>query len=71
MAHYQVLLRKIDGATVFNHSMACDDVAAAWPTIGEIARQADREAGEAILVRDERGQLVVLIGIASARVLAA
>ncbi|MCI4677069.1 hypothetical protein K9U39_12465 [Rhodoblastus acidophilus] len=71
MARYSFLLRKIDGATVFKRTMDCEDVADAWQAIGEIARQTDPEAGESIIVRDERGELVVFVGIASARVLAA
>jgi hypothetical protein len=71
MACYHFLLRKVDGATVFKGSRNCDDAAVAWRTIGEIARQAESKSGESIIVTDEGGEVVVLVGIASARVLAA
>lgn len=71
MARYHFLLRKADGATVFKGSLDCDDLAAAWRTIGEIARQADSRSSESVIVTDEVGEVVVLVGIASARVLAA
>lgn len=71
MARYDFLLRKVDGDTVFKRTVECDDLAAAWATIGEIARRADPKAVESIIVRDECSEVVVLVGIASACVLAA
>jgi len=71
MPTYHLILRNDDGSTVIERSLGDADLAKAWSTVGEIARQvAETQAGR-ILVKDDSGEVVILVGIASARVLAA
>lgn len=70
MPRYHVSLRNCDGHTIVQRSLVHPDLAAAWTTVGEIARQAKANEAGRILVKDSRGEVVILVGVASARVLA-
>lgn len=72
MPQYHFSLRNHDGSTLVERSLVEADLSAAWSMVREIARQArnEKEASR-ILVRNDEGEVVILVGIATARVLAA
>jgi hypothetical protein len=63
--YYFEVLR--DGAGIItSHSIALPNVAAAWARIANLARTIEG-AGHKIQVKDERGGIVILVGIITAR----
>jgi hypothetical protein len=69
MACYQFFLRKPDGSTNLRSAQVCADLSAAWGVIGDMARDAGEKASGSIFVKNDQGEVVILVGVASARVL--
>jgi hypothetical protein len=69
MAWYQFFLRKPDGSTYLKSARNCADLAAAWRIVADMARIAEGHAAGSIFVKNDSGEVVILVGIASARVL--
>jgi hypothetical protein len=69
MASYHFFLRKPDGSINLRSAQICADLAAAWRVIGEMARRAGDKAEGSIFVKNDRDEVVILVGVASARVL--
>jgi hypothetical protein len=69
MASYQFYLRERDGSIYQKSAQFCADVAAAWRVVGEMARKAGEQVQGNIYVKTDRGEVVILVGVASARVL--
>ncbi|MCW2275326.1 hypothetical protein GJ654_12355 [Rhodoblastus acidophilus] len=69
MACYQFFLRKPDGSINFKSAQICSDLSAAWGVIGDMARDAGEQASGSIFVKNDQGEVVILVGVASARVL--
>ena len=60
-----------DGESIMaKHSVALPDLTAAWSRIANLARIFD-EPGCKIRVKDEAGEIVILVGVATARRLVA
>jgi hypothetical protein len=71
MANYRFCLRDQDGEIIKTSKRACADLAEAWSHVATMACEAAEDATGRILVRDDYGEVVILVGIASARVLTA
>lgn len=70
MRKFDFMVQNRDGVvTPVNRSVALPNSAAAWPLIVELAYNID-EPGAMILVASEAGEIVIRIGIVSARSLA-
>jgi len=69
MACYQFFLRKPDGSINLKSAQVCADLSAAWAVIGDMARKAGEHATGNIFVKNDQDELVILVGVASARVL--
>jgi hypothetical protein len=69
MACYQFFLRKPDGSTYLKSTRNCADLAAAWRIVADMANMAVGHAAGSIFVKNDRDEVVILVGIASARVL--
>jgi hypothetical protein len=70
MRKFDFMVQNRDGVvTPVNRSVALPNSAAAWPLIVELAYNIE-EPGAMILVASEAGEIVIRIGIASARSLA-
>jgi hypothetical protein len=52
-------------------SLSDADLVAAWSLIGEIAHRIEEKEAGRIFVKNDSGEVVILVGIAMARVLAA
>jgi hypothetical protein len=63
---YRFALRRDDGSNAFESALFLVDVAAAWSKVGEIAHDA-RAAEGRIFVTDKDENVVIMIGVASAR----
>ena len=68
MKLYRFALRRDDGSDAFESAMSLVDVAAAWSKVGEIANDAKATDGR-VFVTDEDENVVIMIGVASARAL--
>jgi hypothetical protein len=69
MTRYQFALRRNDDSVALETSMALENLAAAWTKVGELAHRGAEKDGR-ILVKDDEGEVVILVGLASARALA-
>jgi hypothetical protein len=65
---YRFALRRDDGSNALESAMSLVDPAAAWSMVGEIANDARATEGR-VFVTDEDENLVIMIGVASARAL--
>jgi hypothetical protein len=65
---YRFALRRDDGSNAIESSLFLVDVAAAWSMVGEIAHDARATEGR-IFVADRDENVVIMIGVASARAL--
>ncbi len=68
MTRYQFALRRSDDSVAMETSVALENLAAAWTKVGELAN-GETEADGRILVKDDEGEVVILVGLASARAL--
>jgi hypothetical protein len=66
VSHYTFDVVKDDRTIAATQSVALRSLQAAWPRIAELARSVD-EPGCRIRVTDEAGEIVILVGVASAR----
>lgn len=69
MASYQFFVRKPDGSRHLACEQFCADAAAAWRVVEDISRGAGEQAEGGIYVKNDRDEVVILVGMASARVL--
>jgi len=69
MACYQFYLRRPDGSTALKSARVCSDVSGAWGVIADMALKAGEQAAGDIFVKNDRDELVIMVGVASARVL--
>jgi len=65
---YRFALRRDDGSNALESAMSLVDPAAAWPVVGQIANDARATEGR-VFVTDEDENVVIMIGVASARAL--
>lgn len=70
MKLYRIALRRDDGSNALENTMRLVDPAAAWPMVGEIANDARATEGR-VFVTDENENVVIMVGVASARALVA
>ena len=68
MKLYRFALRRNDGSNVLERAMSQVDLAAAWSMVGEIANDVRATEGR-VFVTDEEENVVIMIGVASARAL--
>ncbi|MGO4870720.1 MAG: hypothetical protein ACLPGW_08935 [Roseiarcus sp.] len=66
MDHYKFDVVKDDRTIAATQSVALWNLRAAWPRIAELAKAID-EPGCRIRVTNEAGEIVILVGVASAR----
>lgn len=69
MVCYQFFLREPDGSVNLKSAQRCADLSAAWGVIGDMARDAGDQGAGSIFVKNDRDEVVILVGVASARVL--
>jgi hypothetical protein len=65
---YRFSLRRDDGSNTLESAISLIDPAAAWPVVGKMANDARATEGR-VFVTDEDENVVIMIGVASARAL--
>ncbi len=66
MEHYDFKVRGDDETTVLFRSVAFDDIRAVWKMVASLARDIGVSGGR-IVVSNAAGEVVILVGVATAR----
>jgi hypothetical protein len=66
MERYDFKVREVDGTISVVHTAVLSDLCSVWSVVADIAHEVD-EVGVRIVVTNDLGEVVILVGVATAR----